>query len=90
MLNTPHLAPLLLRLLVSGLMDNGFKYIMQSGDVLENNYPYTAHTGSCTKSKTSPIAVKLDGFKDVAKDDEKQLQVWRGISTNGEGCDTYI
>merc|ERR1711959_701053 len=29
-----------------GLMDNGFKYIQQSGDSLETDYPYTAKTGT--------------------------------------------
>merc|ERR1712057_8068 len=37
-----------------GLMDNGFKYIQQSGDTLESNYPYTGKTGKCNKAKTSP------------------------------------
>merc|ERR1719486_1811368 len=39
-----------------GLMDDGFKYIMAKGDVLESKYPYTSgsgKTGTCDKSKTS-------------------------------------
>jgi C1A family cysteine protease len=57
-----------------GLMDNGFKYIQQSGDTLESNYPYTGKTGTCNKAKTSPVAVKVTGYKDVASKNEAQLQ----------------
>merc|ERR1712216_771863 len=57
-----------------GLMDNGFKYIMSKGDVLESNYPYTGKTGTCQSSKTSPFAVKVTGYKDVQASNEAQLQ----------------
>merc|ERR1719426_163456 len=46
---------------------------MQKGDVLENNYPYTGKTGTCTSSKTTNPAVKVGGFKDVASNNEAQL-----------------
>merc|ERR1711959_787620 len=55
-----------------GLMDNGFKYIMAKGDVLESNYPYTGKTGTCQQSKTSP-AVSISGFTDVPPKNEAQL-----------------
>merc|ERR1712093_332796 len=57
-----------------GLMDDGFKYIMAKGDTLESNYPYTGKTGTCQQSKTSPIAVKITGYSDVAASNEAQLQ----------------
>merc|ERR1712216_503183 len=57
-----------------GLMDDGFKYIMARGDTLESNYPYTGKTGTCQQSKTSPIAVKVTGYSDVAASNEAQLQ----------------
>merc|ERR1711988_1147102 len=53
-----------------GLMDNGFKYIMSKGDVLESNYPYTGKTGTCQSSKTSPFAVNVTGYKDVQASNE--------------------
>merc|ERR1719424_221628 len=60
-----------------GLMDDGFKYIMAKGDVLESKYPYTSgqgKTGTCDKSKTSNPAVKVTGFKDVQAANEAQLK----------------
>merc|ERR1712159_235596 len=55
-----------------GLMDNGFKYIEQSGDSLETDYPYTAKTGTCDKSKIKS-AVSISGFTDVPPKNEAQL-----------------
>merc|ERR1712070_287700 len=55
-----------------GLMDNGFKYIEQSGDSLETDYPYTAKTGTCDKSKIKS-AVSISGFTDVPPSNEAQL-----------------
>merc|ERR1711998_676148 len=46
-----------------GLMDDGFKYIIAKGDVLETKYPYTGKTGTCTTSKTKSPAVKITGYK---------------------------
>merc|ERR1719158_2324791 len=54
-------------------MDNGFKYIKQSGDVLESTYPYTGKTGTCTSAKTTPAAVKVTGYTDVPASNEAQL-----------------
>lgn len=56
-----------------GLMDDGFKYIMAKGDVLESKYPYTGKTGKCVKSKTKNPSVKITGFKDVKANSESQL-----------------
>merc|ERR1711959_35938 len=56
-----------------GLMDNGFKYIQSKGDVLESTYPYTGKTGTCQSSKTTPAAVKVTGYSDVAANNEAQL-----------------
>merc|ERR1711907_600014 len=55
-----------------GLMDNGFKYIMSKGDVLESKYPYTGKTGTCIQSKVKSV-VKVTGFKDVPASNEAQL-----------------
>merc|ERR1712070_21092 len=55
-----------------GLMDNGFKYVEQSGDSLETDYPYTAKTGTCDKSKIKS-AVSISGFTDVPPKNEAQL-----------------
>merc|ERR1719486_1013211 len=57
-----------------GLMDNGFKYIESKGDALESQYPYTAKTGTCQQAKTTPSAVSVTSFKDVAPKNEDQLK----------------
>jgi len=77
-------------------MDDGFKYIEAKGDVLESSYPYTGKTGTCTSSKTSPYVVKVDGYKDVASDNEAQLKaavekqtVSVSIEADQSGCQIY-
>merc|ERR1712178_227317 len=57
-----------------GLMDDGFKYIEAKGDVLEDTYPYTGKTGTCTTSKTTNPAVKITGYSDVKENNEAQLK----------------
>merc|ERR1719201_1689737 len=56
-----------------GLMDDGFKYIIAKGDVLETEYPYTGKTGTCDNSKTKDSETKITGFKDVTPENEAQL-----------------
>merc|ERR1719502_2463501 len=53
-----------------GLMDDGFKYIIAKGDVLETEYPYTGKTGTCDNSKTKDSETKITGYKDVAPENE--------------------
>ena len=60
-----------------GLMDNGFKYVEESGLCTESAYPYTSGSGvrgTCKKSKCS-TAVTVKGFKDVPARDEDALKV---------------
>lgn len=58
-----------------GLMDNGFKYIIQNkGLDTEEDYSYTARTGICNKAKAAQVNSPISGFKDVAQGDEDALK----------------
>ncbi|XP_074566449.1 thiol protease SEN102-like [Curcuma longa] len=55
-----------------GLMDYAFEYIKENGGLTtEENYPYTAEDGTCSK-ENSP-AVTIDGYKDVPANNENAL-----------------
>jgi len=56
-----------------GLMDNAFKYYLGSGKgaALENDYPYTARTGTC---KTFTVAVTISKYTDVPEKSESGLK----------------
>jgi cathepsin L len=58
-----------------GLMDNAFKYVIQSskGIDTESSYPYTARQAQC-KFNPANIGVKITAYKDVAKGSESALQ----------------
>jgi len=55
-----------------GLMDNAFEFIIKNkGICSEQSYPYQAVDGTC---KTCTSVVTISGYKDVATDNELQLQ----------------
>ncbi|KAG6531579.1 thiol protease SEN102-like [Zingiber officinale] len=55
-----------------GFMDYAFEYIMENGGLAtEENYPYTAKDGTCSK-ENSP-AVTIDGYNDVPANNENAL-----------------
>merc|ERR1712070_113242 len=60
-----------------GLMDDGFKFIEAHGDSTEDDYSYTAATGTCKSSKeTSASGVKsgkITSFSDVTTDNCAQM-----------------
>jgi cathepsin L len=58
-----------------GLMDNAFKYIIQSSKGLdtESSYPYTAKDGQC-KFNPGNIGTRITSYKDVQKGSEAALQ----------------
>jgi cathepsin L len=57
-----------------GLMDQAFEFIISNkGLCTEQAYPYTAADGSCVESKCQS-AVTITGYKDVAQNNEPQLQ----------------
>jgi len=55
-----------------GLMNEGFKYVVENGICPESVYPYTATDGTCQTCNSSPISVS--SFKDVAPSNETALQ----------------
>jgi C1A family cysteine protease len=54
-----------------GLMDDGFKYIVDHGICSEKDYSYSAADGTCKQCKT---VTKIDSFVDVTPNDEQALQ----------------
>eukprot|EP00064_Thunnus_orientalis_P006738 superscaffoldBa00000715_g6756 len=57
-----------------GLMDNAFKYIIQSGGIdTEDSYPYEGEDGEC-RYNPATIGAKCTGFTDVTQGDEDALQ----------------
>jgi KDEL-tailed cysteine endopeptidase len=57
-----------------GLMDQAFEFIISNkGLCTEQAYPYTASDGSCVESQCKS-AVTITGYKDVAQNNEPQLQ----------------
>lgn len=57
-----------------GLMDYGFKYIIQNGGIdTEDDYPYKAKNGQCDRTKTSKHVSELKSFRDVKSEDEAEL-----------------
>lgn len=54
-----------------GLMDDGFKYVIDNGLCAEDSYKYTASDGSCKKCTE---VVKISSFVDVEQNNEKALQ----------------
>ncbi|CAG9857251.1 unnamed protein product [Phyllotreta striolata] len=54
-----------------GLMDNAFKYVIDHGLGDNSTYPYEGRQGSC-RATNSP-AVKITGYKNIAKGSEKDL-----------------
>lgn len=57
-----------------GLMDNAFKFIVQNkGLTTEANYRYAEQDGTCQTKKLLAPAVKIAGYEDVPKNNEKAL-----------------
>jgi len=60
-----------------GLMDDGFKFIEANGDSTEDDYSYTAKTGTCSSSKKSSASGvkkgKISTYNDVTSDSCSQL-----------------
>jgi len=57
-----------------GLMDNAFKYIIANGGICsEQDYPYTAATGTCKSSSCNSVS-SITSYQDVAQDNEAALQ----------------
>ena len=55
-------------------MDWGFQYIMKNGIELENSYPYTALTGTCSSSSTKNSVCTVSNFCDVAVNNPTALK----------------
>ena len=55
-----------------GLMDYGFKYIMDNGICTESEYPYKAVGGSC--QTTCEASVEISSCRDVASKNQAELQ----------------
>ena len=64
-------------------MENGFSFVKKTGGIAsEEQYPYTTATaagttGSCVKSKETPVAKYTDGvtgFTDVSTNNEAELK----------------
>jgi len=57
-----------------GLMDYGFKYIIQNGGIdTEEDYPYTAKNGVCNSSKQRKHVSEIKAFHDVTAENEREL-----------------
>jgi len=56
-----------------GLMDNGFKYVIDNGLCSENDYPYQAEKDFC-KSSLCKIKVKVRDYSDVVPNNELLLK----------------
>ena len=54
-----------------GLMDDGFKYVIDNGLCTEDSYKYTASDGACTKCTE---VVTISSFVDVEQNNESALQ----------------
>jgi hypothetical protein len=58
-----------------GLMDYGFEYITKNGGIdTESDYPYKARNEACNSAKASNHVVTVTGHKDVATNNDKQLE----------------
>jgi len=57
-----------------GLMDYGFKYIMDNGGIdSEADYAYTAADGSCNRSKAANHVETVSGYQDVTPNSESTM-----------------
>lgn len=57
-----------------GLMDYGFQYILDNKGIdSEDDYAYTAVTGTCDATKAANVAGTIDSFTDVQSNSEDQL-----------------
>jgi C1A family cysteine protease len=56
-----------------GSMDQAFKYVIQNGICLNNNYQYTAQNGMC-KNLTCGKKINIDTYYDVPNNSEEQLK----------------
>ena len=54
-----------------GLMDDGFKYVIDNGLCTESSYGYTASDGSCQKCS---VVAHITSFQDVEANSEDSLQ----------------
>eukprot|EP00252_Welwitschia_mirabilis_P023993 TRINITY_DN6945_c0_g1_i1.p1 TRINITY_DN6945_c0_g1~~TRINITY_DN6945_c0_g1_i1.p1 ORF type:complete len:366 (+),score=93.59 TRINITY_DN6945_c0_g1_i1:72-1169(+) len=58
-----------------GIMDNAFKYIMETGGLApEDVYPYMAEESTCDSKLQATGLVTIDGYKDVPPNNEKALK----------------
>lgn len=58
-----------------GLMDYAFKFIIDNGGIdTEKDYPYKGIDGTCDRLRMNSKVVKIDGYENVPKDNEKALQ----------------
>ena len=58
-----------------GIMDNAFKYVMSNGGIdTEDDYAYTAQTGTCNTEKQSHHVVTISGYEDVPVNSKDDLQ----------------
>jgi len=56
-----------------GLMDNGFRYVIDNGLCSEHDYPYKAEDDFC-KSSLCSIKVKVKDYSDIEQNDEYLLK----------------
>ena len=56
-----------------GLMDNGFRYVIDNGLCNEDDYPYKAETDIC-KSSLCNIKVRIKDYSDIKQNNEQLLK----------------
>lgn len=57
-----------------GLMDDGFKFVIDHGLTLESNYPYTAVNGNCNTVLEGQAVASIKSYTDVATNNPTALQ----------------
>lgn len=57
-----------------GIMQSAFQYLMDKGDMLEHDYPYTGNSSLICKYKAELVKFKPTGYGDVTPKDMDQLQ----------------
>ncbi|KAM7521169.1 hypothetical protein LguiB_020131 [Lonicera macranthoides] len=57
-----------------GLMDYAYEFVVKNNGIdTEEDYPYKGGEKSCNKNKLKTHVVTIDGYADVAENDEKKL-----------------